>query len=247
MMVAQNVFMFIDETGIDEESDILAIACIITKEPSHLRRRLEALKTELQKQRFFRDIPSIKNLEKKGFHYCEDHQDVQPKVIELISELPLDAYIYYKRKQEDFVPSRNFDWYDQLFGKLLYDRLQKHKLSPICIYFEQHGSSFSDRERKLRGIVERLASDIKLKTGGVIQFLPTISSAGKEESCLAAADYIAAVFRDYERLWTERVSMGKPVSSGSWQSRHFAMLRPKIRVIHNLSTDEFFTRHNPFP
>ena len=97
-MTTQDVFMFVDETGIDEESKILAITCIVTREPEHIRKALTKLKQELVKKKGFKDIPSIQNLEKKGFHYCEDHKDVRSKVIDLIAILPFEAYICYRCK-----------------------------------------------------------------------------------------------------------------------------------------------------
>ncbi len=195
-MATQNVFMFIDETGIDEESKILAIACITTSEPKHLRDRLEKFKLDLPKEKQYKDIPSVKNLQKKGFHYCEDHQDVRSKVIDLISELPFEAYICYKRKRHDFCASEGFGWYDQLFGKLMHDRLRKYNNSIVNICFEQHTNSLNAREQELKTITERLVHEIQLKD--VCKFLspPVVRSAGKEESCLAVADYVAAVFKD---------------------------------------------------
>lgn len=246
-MTANNVFMFVDETGIDLESKILAIACIITSEPGNLRNELEALKRELIKNKRLKDIPSIKNLKEKGFHYCEDHQDVRPQVIDLIAKLPFEAYIYYKHKSADFCPSDGFDWYDKLFGKLMYDRLQKHKKSPVSIYFEQHGKSFNTREQELEKVIQRLVHEIKSKDPDDFPSFPVVKSAEKRESCLSVADYVAAVFKDYENALKkggEAQTQGNP---SSWQARHFSMLRPKIRVIHNYETGEFFTRKNPFP
>lgn len=246
-MVAQNIFMFIDETGIDQESKILAIACVITNEPGYLRSSLENLKHRLIKEKRFKDIPSVKNLENKSFHYCEDHQDVRPEVIDLIATLPFEAYICYKRKRYDFHPSDGFDWYDQLFGKLMYDRLRQHKKSTINIFFEQHGSSLKTREQELESILERLIQDIRLNDAIDFPTLPVVTSAGKEEPCLAVADYVAAVFKDYEDA-AMRVQESENLKNLiSWQARHFSMLRPKVRVIHNYGTGEFFTRHNPFP
>lgn len=219
--------MFIDETGLDEESKILAIACIITSEPGLLRTRLEKLKQELVKEKRFKDIPSIKTLQKKGFHYCEDHQDVRPKVIDLIAELPFEAYIYYKPKRCDFCPSNGFDWYDRLFGKLMHDRLCKYKKLSVSICFEQHTNSLKIREQELENIIKRLSCEIKLKYMIDFSSFPVVESAGKEESCLAIADYVAAVFKDYEKI----ASVAKPETpsnSSSWQARHFSVLRPKI-------------------
>ena len=69
------------------------------------------------------NIPSVKKLRKRGLHYCEDHQDIKSKVIDLLARLPFEAYICYKHKKQGFHPSNSFDWYDELFRKMMHDRL----------------------------------------------------------------------------------------------------------------------------
>ncbi|WP_121968557.1 DUF3800 domain-containing protein [Leptolyngbya sp. BC1307] len=58
-MTAENTFMFIDETGVDRESKILAIACVITKEARHLRDKLNQLRNEIVKDRLLKDISDL--------------------------------------------------------------------------------------------------------------------------------------------------------------------------------------------
>ena len=238
--------MYVDETGTDQDSTILAIACIVTSEPDLLQKRLEDLRTEIEKGKQFRGIPSVKNLSKKGFHYCEDHQEVKSEVIKLISQIPFDAYICYRQKEGEFHPSNGFDWYDQLFGKLMHDRLRKHTQSLVNICFEQHANKVTTREQELEAIIKRLINEIELKDNTSFYHSPVVKSAGKEEVCLAIADYVAAIFKNHEEA--VKIRDNKLVSDlSSWQSRDFSMLRPKIRVIHNYQTGEFFTRKNPFP
>jgi len=245
-MSSENIFMYVDETGTDQKSKILAIACIITRDPNYLKNSLEKLKQDLLKDNRIRDIPSIKNLEGKGFHYCEDHFEVISVVIDLISKLPFEAYIYYTHKEHDYCPSNNFEWYDQLFGKLMYDRIQNHQKSSINICFEQHGKSFK-REEDLKKIVARLIYKSEFKGVGDFSFFPLVRSAGKEESCLAIADYVAAIFKNHENSLKDLGEAKLQSNPSSQESRYFSMLRPKIRVIHNYGTGEFFTRSNPFP
>jgi hypothetical protein len=238
-MTHNDIFMFIDESGCDPKSNILVIACIITTNPDGLRRDLNHLKESILRDPSFRNLPSVQqSLAEKGFHYCEDHQEVKSKIIDLIMKLSFEAYIIYKKKDTDFDPSAGYGWYDQLFGRLMFERLRANSKAVIQLCFEQHDNRVEYRRNEIGDIVTRLTGEIRQRDGEE-QFLvvPEVISGGKNEPCLAVADYVAAIFRDYEGTR----------QSGSWQARNFQRIRPKIRVIHNFSTDEFFTRQNPFP
>lgn len=239
-MTRSNVFMFVDESGCNPESKILVLACIITTNPDGLRRELNKLKDTILRDPILRDLSSVQNsLSQHGFHYCEDHpQDVRPKVIHLIMGLSFEAYIIYQRKDTDFKSSEGYGWYDQLFGRLMFERLRANSEEVIRLSFEQHDNRIEHRRKEISDVVERLTGEIRTRDGeNKFPIFPEVISAGKEEPCLAIADYVAAIFRDHE-------NNRKPES---WQARNFQRIRPKIRVIHNSLTDEFFTRRNPFP
>jgi hypothetical protein len=139
MVGFDDVFMFVDETGIDQDSTILAVACIITNEPDYLRSELENLRQSFLRDPYLKSVPSVqKSLSKNGFHYCEDHPvDIKPKVIDLIMKLPFLAYICYLEKESNFDPSAGYGWYDRLFSRLMFDRLRANKNAAIRICFEQ--------------------------------------------------------------------------------------------------------------
>jgi hypothetical protein len=237
-MTRSDLFMFVDESGSNPESKILVLACIITTNPDGLRRELNKLKEDTLRDPSFKNLPSVNtSLATKGFHYCEDHQEVKPKIIDLIMRLSFEAYIIYKEKDTDFDPSAGYGWYDQLFGRLMFERLRANAEAVIRLYFEQHDNRISHRRDEIGEIIERLIDEIRARDGEKkFPVVPEVISAGKNEPCLAVADYVAAIFRDYE-------GNRQPES---WQARNFKRIRPKIRVIHNFSTDEFFTRQNPF-
>lgn len=240
-MANNDVFMFVDEAGTDQDSAILLVACIITNDPDYLRRKLEKLREDIIRDPFLKSVPSIqKSLQKKGFHYCEDHfVDVKPKVIDLIRQMPFEAYICYQKKDSGFEPSAGYGWYDRLFGRLMFERLQANKNAVIRICFEQHDNRIDRRRQEIEEIVSRLVSKIQLRDGIEFVVHPKVTSVSKQEICLVVADYVAAIFRDYEAS-----GIGKP---DSWQARNFERIRPKVRVIHNYGTDEFFTRKHTLP
>lgn len=245
-MADQNPHFFVDETGSDQKSQILAIASILTNDPPFLRNKLEQLKQRLFKEPRYKNIPSVQNLRLKGFHYCEDHREVQSEFIELISKLPFEAYICYERKKPDFCANDGIEWYNRLFGKLMHDRLRKHKNFKVSICFEQHDNSVVKRRDEIEKYIKQLVKEIESKDSCKFVSLPTVESAGKEEPCLSIADYIAAIFKDYEEVISVE-EMARCNNLATWQGRNFATIRPKVRVIHNYGTGEFFTRQNPFP
>ncbi|MGA9381374.1 MAG: DUF3800 domain-containing protein [Phormidium sp.] len=246
-MVDQNPHFFVDETGTDQNSKILAIACILTNDPPFLRRKLEELKQRLLKEPRYKDIPSVPNLRSKGFHYCEDHREVKSEFIELISKLPFEAYICYERKKSDFCANDGIEWYNRLFCKLMHDRLRKHKNFKVSICFEQHNNSVEKRRNELENNIKRLVQEIESKDGCKFISLPTVESAGKEEPCLSIADYIAAIFKDYEEaISAEDQDLPRYKNPATWQARNFTMISPKVRVIHNYGTGDFYDRRNPF-
>lgn len=245
-MADQNPHFFVDETGTDRNSNILAIACILTNDPPFLRKKLQELKQRLLKERRYKNIPSVQNLQIKGFHYCEDDKEVKNEFIELMSKLPFEAYICYERKKYDFCANDGFEWYDRLFCKLMHDRLRKHKDSKVSICFEQHDNSVVKRRDELENNIKRLVQEIESKDRCKFVSLPIVQSAGKEELCLSIADYIAAIFKDYEKVIPVD-EMARCNNLDKWEARNFAMIRPKLRVIHNYGTGDFYDRRNPFP
>jgi len=246
-MASQNPYFFLDETGTDKDSKILAVACILTDHPQYLRKKVEELKQRMFKEKRFKDIPSVQDLRERGFHYCEDHQDVKNEFIELISEMPFESYICYEHKKSDHCHNDSFEWYDKLFCKLMHDRLRKHRESIINICFEQHHNSVENRRQELGNLINQLIKEIKCKDNREFLSLPMVKSAGKGELCLSVVDYVAAIFKDYEYSLCQDRKVDRLDNLASWQSRNFAMIRPKLRVIHDYGTGEFFTRWNPFP
>jgi hypothetical protein len=238
-MAHNDIFMFVDESGCDHNSKILALACIITTNPEKLRREIKNLQNAILCDPILRDVSSVQNsLSTHGFHYCEDHsQEVKPRVIDLIMTLPFEAYIIYQKKDINFDLSQGYGWYDCLFGRLMYERLRANSEAIIQLCFEQHDNRIERRKEEISSTIKRLTTEIRERDGETkFPVVPNVVSAGKEEPCLAIADYIAAIFKDYEE-------MRQP---GSWQARNFQRVRPKIRVIHDFTTDEFFTRTRPF-
>lgn len=232
--------MFIDETGNDDKSNILAVACITTNEPHFLRNKIDDLKQKILRDPHLKTLPSIKtSFSKKGFHYCEDHDEVKKEFLQLIMQLPFKAYICYQNKNNDFDPSAGYGWYDNLFSRLMFERLRANHDATIRICFEQQGTQVLNRLKDIEAIINHLVQEIQLLDKVEFLVTPKTTSDSKNEFCLAIADYVAAIFKDYIAH-----GVGKP---SSWQARNFNRIRPKVRWIHEYGTRIFFTRKHPFP
>ncbi len=182
MFSFSDVFMFVDETGTDQKSTILAVACIITNAPEYLRDELEKLRKSILRNPVLKTIPKVQeSLSKHGFHYCEDHIQVKFEIIKLIRQLPFEAYICYQHKESNFNPSEGYGWYDKLFGRLMFERVRANKKAAIRIYFEQHDNRIEHRRKEIENIVERVVSAIRLRDRAEFAVTPQVSSAGKEE------------------------------------------------------------------
>lgn len=240
-MVCKDIFMFVDETGNDDkQSNILAVACITTTHPDYLKKQIDILKKNILGDPYLQAVPSIKtSFLKKGFHYCEDHDEVRRKFLELIQQLPFKGYICYQHKENDFDPSAGYDWYDSMFGRLMFERLRANHDANIRICFEQQGSQVGHRLKEIQSIINRLVEEIQLVDEVEFPVSPKIISGSKNEVRLAIADYVAAIFREHVAF-----GIGQPAS---WQARNFDKIRPKIRLIQHYRTDEFFTSKHPFP
>jgi len=87
-------------------------------------------------------------------------------------------------------------------------------------------------------LVERCVQEVNQGARFGVRAAPLLEIAGKDEPCLAVADYVCGTFRDY-------VASGRG-NPDSYQARNFARLRSKIRLIHDLENGIFYSRRRPF-
>ncbi len=224
---------FIDESGFDDESNILLVGLVIIDNPDITRDSINALKEDILHDPFLGEIPTIGELKSIGFHYSGDHFEVKNKFIDLISCLIFLSYICFVPKNE--LNKSDFkSLYKDLIRKILFDRIRDFKDTKLHICFEHNYL----KKQIMSDIISNIIDDINKKDKNIITLTPTITYSGKEEACLSLVDYVCGIFRaHYENI-------GK---KDNVERRNFDRVRKKIRVIHNLFTDVFYTRHNPFP
>lgn len=237
--MGEKAHFFFDESGFNADS-LSMLCCVVLDQPTPVRESILSLKEDILHSGRLSEIRG--NFETNGFHYCENHHEIRAKFFRLLPTLDFEAYICFvpSTPEEDH---RN-ELYDRMYGRLLYDRMQKYRDRPIEICFEQHDSRVTRRLTELREITLRIDEQIKSQHGINDIAPPIVISAGKEEPCLAIADYVSAIFRKYyEALNSANAwKKGEP-----FEKRDFDDLRPKVRLIHNFETEEFFSRHKPFP
>jgi len=215
------------------------LGCVITDNPELLRHEINELRDDvLHNQRYFENLG---NFSENGFHHTENFFEIQNDFIGLLSRLTFQAYICFV-DVPDTDEHRN-KLYNRIFGRLIYDRLRDYRDQPITICFEQHDSREVRRLDELQEIVLSIDGKIKSLHQVIGVDAPRVLSAGKEEPCLAIADYVCAVFTDYyKKMHSGGMTRGEP-----FEKRNFDELRGKIRLIHDYGNDIFYSRRNPFP
>jgi len=124
-----NVYFFVDETGADERSEIVAAGCIIVDDANQLREAVLCLWDDVRHHPILKTIPSITAANPaRLLHYAEDHYEVRLQFIEALAPLTFEAYVCYARK-EHFERDRG-DWYDRLVHSLLFQRVRANRFPP---------------------------------------------------------------------------------------------------------------------
>lgn len=215
------------------------LGCVIIDDPELLRSEINLLKDDiLHNHRYSRILGKFSV---NGFHYSENPLEIRNEFLTLLSRLTFNAYICFV-DNPDTGGHRN-DLYDDLFETLICDRLKDYRYQPVTICFEQHDSRATRRLDVLSEIVIEADSRIKAfhQVNGVS--CPKVISAGKDEPCLAIADYVCAIFTTYYN----RLHSGDVISGEPFEKRDFDELRSKIRLIHDYKNGTFYSRKNPFP
>ncbi|TAN42877.1 MAG: hypothetical protein EPN22_11720 [Nitrospirae bacterium] len=232
--VMDSVYFFVDETGTDKKSKIIAFSLVILNNPDNIRTSIAHLKEDILHDPRLKTIPSIQTLADKGFHYQEDSREIRSEFIKMIAKLPFDAYVCFINK--DDIKGCEIDYkslHGKLLGRLLFDRLRDYKSQKMYITIEE--SSLKSTE--IKGIINNSINNIcrdRIK----IAIAPQIFISSKTDNCLAIADYICGVFKDYYPQLSTK---------GSFMTRNYDDLRSKIRVVHDFVNDVFYTRHKPLP
>lgn len=177
--------------------------------PAQLNANLEALRSHLLNDPYFRKVPSMQPAQRKtaiAFHAKDDVAEVRREVFaELLKHEGLRFYAVVRDKFGVLTEVQTYKTkryhpnvlYDQLTTRLFKDRL--HKEESYSITFATRGTS--DRTQALKAALEAASKRFEKKWGIQseaaihIQFVPAATNP-----CLQAADYILwALQRCFER------------------------------------------------
>ncbi|GEM_PF-3201263 len=175
------------------------------------------------------------NQKSKLFHYCEDNIMVKERYIPILRELNIEAQIMFKSEQRSMdklgkgVYQKN---YYALFNSLMKNVLRRYKNNTNIITVEENSKI---PLKELEKIVQMRDS-----------FFPNtvVKKSGKDDILLSIPDYILGIVRDcMKKNFSERLSKLKKEQTLK-ENTKFYEISDKIRLIADLTNNQFFTRQN---
>ena len=226
------VDIFVSEAGFNgEKPDSLAlVGCVVAEDAELIRQRVEEMRQDLLHDPHMRLIPDVVDKLQTGeFNYSQDDPNIRVKFIETLSSLLFEAYVCYA-EESSFPSQTSQDAYECLFGRLIYERLRANKPRRINIWLSQlHQPHIENRQK----IVNSCVQSITNSDNSGFREQPTIELTNGPEYGLAVAHYSCAIVQKYLE------------AAGTSGRLDFERIRNKVRVVHNFTTNEFFTRKNP--
>jgi hypothetical protein len=224
-------YHYIDESeSYDKKTLILSIVSI---SGDFLKKiitdKLNSLKTDLVSD--LRNGLSDKQ-RSKLFHYCEDSMTIKDKYMAVLRELNIETQIIFKSENEQMSKEAFQNNYYAIFDSLMKNILQRYKNTTNTIIIEENTKI---KLTKLENIAdERVSFSQKIK----------IEKSGKNDILLSIPDYILGIVRDcMKEDFSNRLEKLR-----AWQNlqedRKFCEISDKIRLVADLTNNEFFSRQN---
>ena len=114
----------------------------------------------------------------------------------------------------------------------MFERLRANRARRINIWLSQlHQPHIENRQEIVNSHVQAITN---IDNRG-FQEQPTVELTNGPEYGLAVAHYSCVIVQK------------SPETAGTPERLDFEKIRNKVRVVHNFTTDEFFTRENPLP
>jgi hypothetical protein len=226
-----DVYHYIDESETPDKKTLILSLVSINGDflKNTITDKLTLLKSDL--------VSDIRNglneeQENKLFHYSEDNIMVKEKYISVLRELDIETHIMFKSENEPLKKEAFQNNYYVLFDNLMKNILRRYKNSKNIIVVEKNSKITLP---KLEQIVRRRGD-----------FFPNtvISKSGKDDILLSIPDYILGIVRDCmkkdfsEKL--EELKTGQKLK----EDTKFCEVSDKIRLIADLTNNQFFTRQN---
>lgn len=198
-----NNYFFVDESGdttfynrdgnwiVGKEngsSPILLMGYIRTTEPEFLRRKLNNLKTNLLREPYLKDIPSMKKTE-IAFHAKDDCPEVRYEMFKLLKDLPFSCNIVVARKTENVFKKFNGnpqELYDSLITHLFKNVFQLSNNNYIYIATRGNKKRQTPLEDAINKSLVYTEEKLNHRLDSIQKVLPQTPSG---ELCLQIVDY----------------------------------------------------------
>ena len=224
----REVSCFIDETVMRFGGDTyFGLALVVTEDANTIEETIRNTLGQLLGDPY--TSGRLTKLQKWGFHFTDDSQEVRTEFIKTIARFPIRAFIAYRKLTE----ITEKDAYISLLGRLVRNRLARFQNLSCTIVYEQNPVvSESDFRAAIGDVTEELT-----KLGRPPhQEIHTVRGGKVDQPCLAIADYLLGVFSNYA---TSDTTDETPV-------KRFERLRDKIRLIVDVDNEEHYWRNNRF-
>jgi hypothetical protein len=214
------------------DSVVALITCVAMEDPSQVREAIAQLRDDFLHDPYIRRIvPSLEDLRKQGLRYRDDDPEIRSRVIDRLANLPFEGYACFA-KRDYFGPLDDSGVSAKLFGRLFYERLRAYREREISI----NVSADSDPSiMETQNLVDALLRNIRDREGIVFARSPVVIAIEPDDACETLANYVFAI------------TLKKLELPNSPEARTFEKIRSKMRLIHDLATDTFYSRDRQLP
>ena len=175
------------------------------------------------------------NKRNKLFHYCEDNIMVKEKYISTLRELNIEVQLMFKSEKESIdklgkeVYQNN---YYAVFSSLMKNILRRYRNNTNTIIVEENDKISLNELKK------------NVYTRGYFFPSTVIEKSGKDDILLSIPDYILGIVRDcMKKNFSEKLGKLKTGQKLNEDTK-FCEVSDKIRLIADLTNNQFFTRQN---
>lgn len=227
--------------GEDGCSRTLIMGYVRAYDPQPIRDALTNLRAEVAKDKYLKDIPSIKKT-LFHFHAKDDCPEVRKMVYETISGFYIRAQFIVARKIESLFASKysgsQANFYYDLITRLF--RNQLHLSTRIDITFSRRGTKA--KQGRLRAAVERGAEEFrkKFKAQHINNTVNVHTNQPQQEPMLQVIDYLNwAVQRAYERGEMRYFEFVRDSCEMVWDMFDFKKIKNKEKCIYDRAKNPF--------
>jgi hypothetical protein len=210
----------------------------LLEDPMAVRQPIRTLRDDILHDAYIRGIIPYIALRGQGRNYWNDDPEVRSRVIDQLSRLLFEAYACFA-KRSFFGSLDEHGVRAMLLGRLFYERLRAYRNREILIRNREILINVStDGETSIEdmgAVIQISLRDILDREGLSFKRLPVLVRADSEDGCIAAGNYVSAITR------------AKLDTPDSPEARAFEKIRSKMRLVHDLATDEFYSRDRQLP